>query len=166
MMNKVLKRLLLAASMCCLVATANAGPFDDADAAHDRGDYAQELKILRPLAERGNPIAQFNLGSMYGEGQGVIQDYKEANKWYRLAAARGFARAQYNLGVMYSEGQGVIQDYKEANKWYRLAAAQGDAIAQFNLGVMYVAGRGVTQDDASAPHVVQLGEFGRLCWWG
>ena len=44
-----LKRLLLAASMCCLVATANAAPIDDAVAAYDRGDYAQALKILRPL---------------------------------------------------------------------------------------------------------------------
>ena len=51
-MNKVLKQSLLAASMCCLVATANAAPFDDAVAAHARGDYAQTLKILRPSALR------------------------------------------------------------------------------------------------------------------
>ena len=55
---QTLKRLLLAVSMCCLVATANAAPFDDAVAAHARGDYAQALKILRPLAAQGNANAQ------------------------------------------------------------------------------------------------------------
>ena len=37
MMNKVLKRLLLAVSLCCLVTTANAAPIDDATAAYDKG---------------------------------------------------------------------------------------------------------------------------------
>ena len=128
-MSKTLKRLLLAASLCCLVATANAAPFDDATAAQDRGDYAQALKILRPLAAQGDAFAQFNIGEMYGKGQGVIQDFKEALKWYRLAAAQGNATAQLNIGEMYRYGYGVIQDYKEASKWYRLAANQGDARA-------------------------------------
>ena len=95
-----LKRLLLAVSLCCLIATANAAPLDDAKAANDRDGYAQTLKILRPLAEQGYAAAQTNLGIMYAEGQGVPQDYKEAVKWYRLAAAQGFAGAQSNIGRM------------------------------------------------------------------
>ena len=71
--------------------------------------------------------AQYNLGIMYCNGQGVLQDYKEAVKWYRLAAEQGYAAAQYNLGLMYRNGDGVPQDYQEAVKWYRLAAEQGDA---------------------------------------
>ena len=78
--------------------------------------------------------AQYNLGIMYYNGQGVPQDYAEAVKWYRLAADQGDAYAQYNLGVMYDNGEGVPQDYKEAVKWYRLAAEQGHAKAQYNLG--------------------------------
>lgn len=50
---RILKRLLLTASMCSLVATANAEPMDDADAARQRVDYAQALKILLPLAAQG-----------------------------------------------------------------------------------------------------------------
>ncbi len=147
---RTLKRLLLAASMCCLVATANAAPFDDAVAARNRGDYAQALKIFRPLAAQGDASAQLNLGVMYAEGQGVPQDYKEAVKWFRLAAAQGNAQAQSTLGNMYAEGWGVIQDYKETAKWLRLAAAQGNAQAQNNLGFMYDEGQGVIQDYASA----------------
>jgi TPR repeat protein len=50
--------------------------------------------------------AQFNLGLMYYNGQGVTQDYSQAADWYRKAAAQGNAAAQYNLGLMYYNGQG------------------------------------------------------------
>ena len=146
----ILKRLLLTASMGCLIATANAAPMDDAKAAYERGDYAQALKILKPLAAQGVAEAQFNLGNMYDTGRGVTQDDKEAVKWWKLSAAQGHASAQFNLGIMYTNGKGVTQDFKEGMKWYRLAAEQGYADAQFNLGIMYENGKGVIQDYASA----------------
>ena len=55
-------------------------------------------------ADQGDMDAQFSLGVMYDNGQGVIQDYKEAVKWYRLAADQGDAAAQFNLGYMFYEG--------------------------------------------------------------
>jgi uncharacterized protein len=110
------------------------------------GDYATALREWTPLAKQGNASAQYNLGVIYGNGQGVPQDYKTAVKWYRLAAEQGDADAQYDLGVMYDNGQGVPQDYKTAVKWYSLAAKQGNAFAQGNLGVMYGLGKGVIQD--------------------
>ncbi len=42
----------------------------------------------RPLAKQGNANAQYNLGVMYGNGQGVRQDYVQALMWYNLAASR------------------------------------------------------------------------------
>ena len=79
----------------------------------------------------------YSLGMSYYNGDGVLQDYKEAVKWYKLAAEQqGNESAQNSLGLMYRKGQGVTQDDKEALKWFRLAAAQGDADAQFNLGDM------------------------------
>ena len=143
-----LQRWLTAAGMCCLlgVGTATAAPFNDAAAAYNKGDYVQAIKILRPLAAQGNQIAQFGLGWMYANGQGVIQDYQAAVKWYRLAAAQGNAGAQFNLGWMYANGQGVNRDYQEAVQWYRLAAAQGNTGAQYNLGWLYDHGQGVNRD--------------------
>ena len=35
------------------------------------------------------PNAQVNLGVMYDNGEGVLQDDKEAVKWYRKAAEQG-----------------------------------------------------------------------------
>ena len=110
------------------------------------GDFATALREWTPLAAQGYASAQYNLGVMYDNGQGVPQDYKTAVKWYGLAAEQGLALAQNNLGLMYRKGQGVPQDYKTAVKWYGLAAEQGLALAQNNLGFMYANGKGVLKD--------------------
>jgi uncharacterized protein len=60
--------------------------------------------VVSFAAEQGYAEAQYNLGVMYGNGNGVVQDYAEAVKWYRLAAEQGNAKAQNNLGVMYEYG--------------------------------------------------------------
>ena len=73
------------------VGTTWAGPFEDGVAAHNRGDYANALRIYRSLAAQGYARAQSGLGYMYGTGQGIRRDYAEALKWYRLAAAQGYA---------------------------------------------------------------------------
>ena len=69
--------------------------------AYNRKDYKETVRLFRLSAEKGQAIAQSNLGGMYYEGAGVPQDYKESIKWYRLSAEQGDAQAQYNLGVMY-----------------------------------------------------------------
>ena len=124
--------------------------FQKGYAAYQAGDFATAIQELTPLAEVGNASAQYYLGNIYSDGQGVPQDNAEAVQWYRLAADQGNAFAQYNLGNMYINGQGVPQDPAEAVKWFRLAAEQGYAFAQYNLGVMYGNGRGIPQDPAEA----------------
>ena len=123
---------------------------NDANAAHERRDYTTALRLVRPLADQGNALAQYKLGYMYDNGEGVPQNYAEAMKWYRLAAEQGDADAQTSLGSMYDNGAGVPQNYAEAMKWYRLAAEQGDADAQTSLGYMYGNGEGVPQNYAEA----------------
>jgi TPR repeat protein len=86
-MNKIIQVLLFVTLLLTVNGSiTNAGPYEDALAAYQRGDYATAQRLLRPLAEQGNGRAQFSLGAMYDRGQGVAQDYKEAAKWYRLAA--------------------------------------------------------------------------------
>ena len=97
---QTLKRLLLTISMCCLMATANADPLDDADAAYKRGDYAQALKILKPLAAQGVAEAQLNLGNMYYNGKGVTQYYISAHMWWNLASSAGDADGAKNRDIV------------------------------------------------------------------
>ncbi len=89
-------------------------------------DYAEAAKWFQLAAEQSDAGAQYNLGVMYENGQGVPQDYVEAAKWFQLAAEQGRASAQHNLGVMYENGQGVPHDYAQAHMWFSLAGAQGD----------------------------------------
>ncbi len=121
-------------SLCSSVVRADG--IEDAVEAYQKGNYAQVLELLRPLAAQGIATAQNYLGWMYDEGKGVTQDYQEAAKWYRLAAEQGYAAAQNNIGFIYHMGKGVTQDYQEAVKWYRLAAEKRITTAQNNLGWM------------------------------
>ncbi len=144
-----MKRILAALLLLTLAAPAWAG-WEEGVAAYERGDYATALREMRVLAMQGNAGAQFNVGLMYDNGQGVTQDYAEAVRWFRKAAEQGYAKAQFNVGLMYAKGEGVVQDYAEAVRWHRKAAEQGDAKAQFNVGLMYAKGEGVVQDYAEA----------------
>jgi TPR repeat protein len=86
---------------------------------------------LHRAAEQGHAEAQFNLGVLYGAGQGVPQDLTEAAKWYRLSANQGVAYAQYNLAIMYGNGQGVQKNVVVAYALHNLAiknAPRGGAI--------------------------------------
>ena len=79
--------------------------------------YATAIKEWKPVADEGYVVAQYNLGAMYYNAIGVVQDYKAAVKWYTLASEQGHTMAQTNLGFMYAEGHGVIKNYVYAYMW-------------------------------------------------
>jgi uncharacterized protein len=139
--------LIISLFMCC---SDNRGTIEDANKAYDSGDYQAAYRLYKPLAERGDARAQFNLGMMYEIGRGVPQNYAEMLKWYRKAADQGHALAQFNVGLQYSKGRGVPRDYAEGVKWFRKAADQGDVDAMGNLGYMYLNGLGVPRDNVLA----------------
>lgn len=111
---------------------------------------AQDLETILNAAEKGNAEAQFKLGIMYGNGQGVSQNDTQAIDWYRKAAEQGYAPAQFNLGYAYENGQGVSEDKTQAIIWYRKAADKGYAPAQFRIGIVYEYGQGVSRDKTQA----------------
>jgi hypothetical protein len=84
-------------------------------------------------AEQGYADAQFNLGLMYANGEGVPQDMEQAVELFKKAAEQGHVDAQNNLGAMYFTGEGVARDEKKAIEWFEKAAAQGNEEARSNL---------------------------------
>ena len=131
-MNK-LHSLVLAITLCIVsVSVATAQDFDKGLKAAQAGDFQTALQEWRPLAEQGYASAQYNLGQMYRNGQGVPQDDAEAVKWYRLAAEQGNAYALFTLGYFYSTGQGVPQDKVMAHMWYNISAAIGNELGRAN----------------------------------
>ena len=113
-------------------------------------NYREAFNLCLKLARKEFPLAQYNLGAMYANGQGVAQDYDKAARWIQKAAQQGFEDAQYALGTLYANGQGVDIDYDKAVIWLQKAAQQGYVKAQFALGVMYAKGQGVKRDDTKA----------------
>ena len=65
------------------------GDFQKGLEAYYKGDYATALKEWKPLAEGGYIDAQNNLGIMYDNGKGVLQDYVYAHMWANISASNG-----------------------------------------------------------------------------
>ena len=115
-----------------------------------QGKYAEAQRLNRKAADQGNPVAQYNLGDIYDNGQGVPKDSAEAFRWFHQAADQGHAEAQAILGRMYANGEGVDKDPVAAVKWSLRAAEQGQIYAQCNLANAYAEGKGVLQDRSEA----------------
>jgi len=137
--------LALATILLCFV-----GVYMPYAAANQIDEVRQEFLSVKAKAEKGDAIAQEDLGFRYYTGQGVEKSQAEAIKWFSKAAKQGRASAQCRLGLMYYEGQGVKKDYAEAMKWYRKAADQGYAEAQGIVGVLYRNGEGAVKDYAES----------------
>lgn len=97
--------------------------------------------------------ANFRIGDMYADGDGVPKDASEAERWYQhgldLASAgaqAGWLTAEVYLANAYLHSKGVPQDYGEAMHWMQHAAKNGNRQAQVNLGSMYRDGKGTPQN--------------------
>ena len=91
------------------------------------------FNLLAPLAEGGDPVAQYYFGRMQHMRTDPAPDWVTAHRWYRLAAEAGYAAAQTNLAATLNAGLGVEQDRLEAIHWLIRAAQQNDRNALFGL---------------------------------
>ena len=96
----------------------------------------QTFKKTHALAEQGDAEAQFNLGMMYDEGDGVTQDFIQAIKWHTKAAEQGHVDAPLHIGFIYSGRQDFPQDRVKAREWYIKASQAGNTRAEHILGLM------------------------------
>ena len=67
----------------------------------EKQDFEEAFMWCLKAARVGHAGAQFNLGQMYRDGQGVPRNPENAVEWYRKAAEQGLAVGQFNLGAMY-----------------------------------------------------------------
>lgn len=107
-------------------------------------------RLPHARATQGDAEAQLQLAIRYAEGDGVVQNDKEAARWFALAARQGLADAQYQYGLILLRGKGVVQDYKAAFSWIEKPAQRGHARAQYSLGELYRFGTGTPIDKARA----------------
>jgi uncharacterized protein len=130
------------------------------------GETAKGVMSLEYAAEQGHAIAQWKLGRMYAEGEGVPRDDLRAFEYFRRIAnshaddypgtkqARFVANAFVALGHYYLDGipkTAVQRDPVRAREMFYYAASYfGDADAQYNLGRLYLDGVGAPQDPKQA----------------
>ena len=76
--------------------------------AWQRADYAAAVAIWRPLAEKGDADAAFNLGQAYRLGRGVPTNLGAAQTWFERAANKGHVDAQATLGLLLLDRKSVV----------------------------------------------------------
>lgn len=114
-------------------------------------DQLRAEAAIRKAAQAGNAEAQFRLGVMFGNGDGVALDYAQAESWFGKAAAQGHENALITLAWMYANGTGVDVDEERARELYLEAARRGSAKAQYVVATMYrFAQYGLSKDMAAA----------------
>jgi cell division septation protein DedD len=110
--------------------------------AWQRSDYAGAVAIWRPLAEKGDPDAEFNLGQAYRLGRGVPINLAAAKTWFERAANQGHVDAETTLGLLLFQNG----DQAPGLKWLKKAADQGEPRALLVYGTALVNGDSIPQD--------------------
>src|SRR5437762_10743365 len=124
---------------------------------------APSLNSLQYAAEGGHPVAQWKLGRMYADGDGVIQDDLRAFEYFsRIANAHAedspsapqatiVANAFVALGRYYLNGipnSKIKSDPERAREMFSYAASYfGNADAQYDLARLYLRGGGPPRDE-------------------
>lgn len=114
--------------------------------AWQRGDTAEAVAIWKPLAEKGDADAAFNLGQAYRLGKGVVINLAEAQNWLDRAARKGHVDAQATLGLLLFQNGNRVS----AMRWLNLAAEAGDARALLMVGTALYNGDGIPEDHVKA----------------
>lgn len=110
-----------------------------AEAALVAGEYSQARQLLQPLAQAGNPEAQYLLGHLLDLGLGGDSDPRQALHWWLEAASRNHPMATYRAGLAYLHGRGVDPDSQRALQWLERAALYGVHAAETAIGKALIA---------------------------
>jgi hypothetical protein len=117
------KRVALAVSFVLMAGFAQAD-VTTGQKAFDEGNYEKAMSEWQGAADKGDPEAEFGLGTLYEQGLGgLAQDYKRAGFWYSKAAGQGNTEALYRLALIWAAGNvDTSPNLIEAYKWAVLAA--------------------------------------------
>jgi TPR repeat protein len=86
-----------------------------------RQDFSRALRIYKLATSYGHPAAEFGMGVMNIEGQGLNRNPEQGLRWIMKAARKRYAPAEAKLGDLYWRGEVVRPDRIRAVMWYALA---------------------------------------------
>jgi TPR repeat protein len=103
---------------------------------------------------QGHRAAQYSLGNLYFEGDGVPKDQVKAIQLYRQSAEQGYDQAEFILGLSYEFGWGGLpRDRRTAIKWLDRAGRHK------NGGAGFIATWLEKPDTPHFKNEVQLGKY-------
>jgi len=141
-----MRKLLIALAVAAMAMPAAAQSVKSGIEAWQRGDTAGAVAIWRPLAEKGDADAAFNLGQAYRLGKGVPTDLSQAQSWLEQAARKGHVDAQSTLGLLLFQNGNRVSGMR----WLKLAAEAGEPKALLIVGTALYNGDDVTPDPVTA----------------
>lgn len=106
----------------------------------------QAITLCLASAIMGDPKAQNSVGTLFWNGEVLVQSYQEANKWNQYAANQGLPEAMVDLADAYFNGKGVETDYRKAFAYCLKAAEAGFTLGMQNVAKCYANGWGTEQD--------------------
>ncbi|MCX5493560.1 tetratricopeptide repeat protein [Kaistia dalseonensis] len=140
--------------------------------AYKQGDKTTAVEALTYAAEKGHTVAQWKLGRMYAEGDGLAKDDVKAFELFsevadahaddnpNAPAAPFVSNAFVALGSYYRSGipnSDIQPDFGRARQMFSYAASYfGDSDAQLNLARMYYEGEGGDRDLKQAARWAKL----------
>ncbi len=107
----------------------------DGDEAWKCGDRDEALKILLPLANNGNAVAQYEVAMLYDHGS--QQDDEKALALFHKSSNQRNPNAEYMLFMRYVSGSGIKHDPAEGLRLLRDSAEQDHDASQFFLCDLY-----------------------------
>lgn len=113
----------------------------------EEGSLQEAAKLLKKLADDGNPLAQCDYGVCLAEGKGVDKDEDAAAEYWQKSADAGFPLAAHKLGICYLKGLcGLDKNNDKAFEYFQKASDGGVRESMFNLAYCYQEGIGVQSD--------------------
>ena len=157
-MSSLLSAVVIGAMLHTSAATpVPAEQINEGVSAFEMQEYDKAIALIKPLAEQGDPEAQYFMGTFYWYGSGVTRSSPIAQKWFSkayatwlAAAEQGDTSAMVEVSRMLNSGLGVKRDVDAALEWVRKALKNGEVEAHAVLGDMYMEGDSVEKDKEEA----------------
>jgi TPR repeat protein len=148
--KRVLWLLVLTISLATTLPSA-ADDFASAKQAFEAKQFPKAIRLLRPLAQKGDPRAQHLLGYAYMFGMGVMTSEKRAQYWLSKAVAQNYTPAFARLGQVLLT---IDESSTRGVELIKTAVGRGDLDAHLTLGMIYLIGlKGVPPDLEKSKHL-------------
>lgn len=112
--------------------------------------FSQPADLIK-LAET-DPSAQFRLGQIFLNGEGLEKNEVEALRWLQKSAESNNADAVAMIGIMHFHGDGVPANKEKAIEYYKRAIKLGSNRGMASFSTLLLNNKNRTKDDVETAH--------------